>query len=321
MKYTEVKISTNKNGIELLSAGLIKIGIENLVINDPDDIADLLDKKNSYDWDYIDESVLELQTGETYLTIYLEDNEKGRASFSEILKTIDSLHKYSRESKIDLGSLEYNYKVVDDEDWKNNWKEYFKPTHITDRIVVKPTWEQYNKQLDEELVIELDPGQAFGTGTHETTSCCIRLLEKYITPGDKLLDVGSGSGILSIAGRLLGASEVLGVEIDPEAVRVGRENVEINGLSDFIEIAQGDLTEGVDLCADIAVANLMADLVKILSRDISKHIKRDGVYISSGILTELENDVSSKLIECGFEIKEIIRDGEWCAIAAINRGE
>lgn len=321
MKYTEIEIFTNKNGIELLSGALMQIGIANIVINDPDDITDLLEKKNSYDWDYIDESVLDLQSREPSLTVYCEDNEQGKASLLAIERIIERLAKQARETNIDLGRLVYDCRTTDDADWKNRWKEYFKPTHITERIVVKPTWEDYEKKSQDELVIALDPGQAFGTGSHETTACCMRLLEQYMAPGDRVLDVGAGSGILSIAASLLGASKVLGIEIDPEAVKVGRENVEINGLSAGITIVEGDLTAGVDFCADIVVANLMADLVKLLSKDVAKHLKEGGIYISSGILAELADDVSAAIAACGFEIKEIMYDGEWCAIAAINRGE
>ena len=224
---------------------------------------------------------------------------------------------YAHTEGIDLGRLVCESKRVDDTDWKDNWKAYFKPARITERITVKPTWETYERQADNELIIEIDPGMAFGTGTHETTSCCLRLLEKYIKPGDAVLDVGAGSGILSIAAHLLGAGEVLGVDIDPEAVRVGRENVDRNGLADAIDIVQGDLTKGVDFCADLAVANLMADLVKLLSKDVSKHIKPGGIYISSGILAELADEVAAAIQARDFEI---LFDGEWGAIAAVNKG-
>ncbi len=313
MKYTEITVYTNKNGIELLSAALMQIGICDIAVNDPDDIEELLQKKNSYDWDYVDASVLELKKCEPSVTIYAE--EEAKETLSAVKKIVASL----RASHDDLGRLECKAKVVDDTDWKDNWKKYFKPSRITERITVKPTWEVYERQTDDELVIEIDPGMAFGTGTHETTSSCVRLMEKYLKLGDAVLDVGSGSGILSIAAHLLGAGKVIGIDIDPEAVRVGRENVALNGFADTIEIVQGDLTKGVSFCADLVVANLMADLIKFLSKDVSKHIRPGGVYISSGILAELADDVADVIRAQGFEIAEILFDGEWCAIAAVNK--
>ena len=209
--------------------------------------------------------------------------------------------------------------IVDDGDWKDKWKEFFKPTKVTDRIVVKPTWEEYTPKEDE-LVIEIDPGMAFGTGTHETTSLCMKLMEKYLgehPEEKKILDVGCGSGILSICGALLGSREILGIEIDEDAVRVAHENVEENHVEDAVKVMQGDLTKGVDFKADVIVANLMADLVMLLSEDARKHLTEDGIFISSGILVEKEEMVSAAIREAGFRIVEIAEDGEWCAIAAV----
>ena len=185
--------------------------------------------------------------------------------------------------------------------------------------MVKPTWEEYTPKEDE-LVIEIDPGMAFGTGTHETTSLCMKLMEKYLgehPEEKKILDVGCGSGILSICGALLGSREILGIEIDEDAVRVARENVEENHVEDAVKVMQGDLTKGVDFKADVIVANLMADLVMLLSEDARKHLTEDGIFISSGILVEKEEMVSAAIREAGFRIVEIAEDGEWCAIAAV----
>lgn len=181
--------------------------------------------------------------------------------------------------------------------------------------MIKPTWEDYEAG-EKELVIEIDPGMAFGTGTHETTSGCIQLMEKYMKPGDKVLDVGCGSGILSIAAALLGSRDILAIDIDPVAVEVTRENVELNKISEYVDTRYGDLTKGVSYRADIVVANLMADLVMMLTKDVAKHLEDGGIYISSGIIDFKEEEVCETLKHCGFEIIEILKKGEWCTVAA-----
>lgn len=306
MKYIEFTVyADNSAQLELIEAILMSEGIEDSVVSDPHDIHDLLAKKNSYDWDYVDESVLELENERPSVTIYRDDTEEER-------RFLGGLSEKLKESLPDCTAEQ---KTVCDDDWKDKWKEYFKPAKVTDRLVVKPTWEEYEK-ADGELVIEIDPGMAFGTGTHETTSLCLELIEKYMKPGDDVLDVGCGSGILAIAAGLLGANNVLGIEIDPVAVEIGKSNVALNGLSENVKVVYGDLTKGVDFEADLVAANLMADIVKILSKDVAKHIKPGGIYISSGILAELAGDVGSVIEKCGFEIEEVRVKGEWCAIAA-----
>ena len=187
---------------------------------------------------------------------------------------------------------------------------------MTEKIVIKPSWEEYEKENQDDLIIEIDPGMAFGTGTHATTSLCLKLIEKYLKKGDFVLDVGCGSGILSIASSLLGAEKTLGVDIDPTAVAIAKENVELNKLRESVDIIVGDLAKGVHFEADIIVANLMADLVIMLTEDVAKHLKENGIYISSGILIEKQFAVVEKLRSCHFEIIEILEQDGWCAIAA-----
>lgn len=299
MKYIEVKIYTSQEGIDPLTCVLMDMGIAGFAIEDARDFQDLMNKKNSYDWDYIDDSLMELEHVRTSVTFYLEDTESGKSLLAQLRE------KYELVSK-----------PVDDSEWKDNWKEYFKPTKITDKIVIKPTWEAYESK-EEELVIEIDPGMAFGTGTHPTTSLCVKLLEKYIEPGkDAVLDVGCGSGILSIASALLGAKNVSAVDIDPVAVQVSKENVDLNQLSEKISVMEGDLTKGLQFRADVVVANLMADLVMMLSKDVAAHLRGKSIYISSGILIEKQAEVVAAIEACGFHILDIMEEGEWCAIAA-----
>ena len=174
-----------------------------------------------------------------------------------------------------------------------------------------PTWEEYELSEEDEAagkkILRIDPGMAFGTGTHETTSLCLKAMEKYMAPGASVLDVGCGSGILSIAADLLGAGDVLGIEIDPVAVEVSRENLELNGCGENVRVIEGDLTKGVDY---------KADLVEMLSPDVRRHMRPGAKYISSGIIDEKLEEVAQAIRDCGFEIEEIKEDGMWRAIVA-----
>ncbi|MBN7772710.1 50S ribosomal protein L11 methyltransferase [Clostridium aminobutyricum] len=318
MNYIETKIYTSEVGIEMVLNALSEIGIDNAVIEDPSDVEDLMDKKNTYDWDYVDASVMEQIHEEPTVIIYSEDTEEGKNQVEQIRLAVKDLKEKKDDilEDVDLGRLVVESIVESDEEWKDNWKEYFKPSKITDRIIVKPTWEAYERKSEDELVLEIDPGMAFGTGTHETTTLCVKLLEKYTQINDAVLDVGCGSGILSIAAGLLGIKNILGIDIDPIAVEVSKENVVLNNLTDVIRIQYGDLTKGIDFKADVVVANLMADLVMMLAEDVAKHLKGKSIFISSGILIEKQGMVSEAIRKNGFEIIDVLEQGEWCAIAA-----
>ena len=317
MKYRQVEILTTIQGLDVVTTALLEIGITDTIVEDPRDIDDLLKKEKGYEWDYIDDEVMEQKNRDPKIIAVFEDDEDGErktqgiSAAMETLKTNAEAGMYGDD--FNLGSLDIKVEIDDDSRWKDNWKEFFKPTRISDTIVVKPTWEEYSP-ADGEKILEIDPGMAFGTGTHETTSLCVKLMEKYLKEGDKVLDVGCGSGILSIAGALMGASDVLGIEIDPVAVDVAKDNIKLNNVEQIARVKQGDLTKGIDYKADVVVANLMADLVIMLSGDVARHMLDGGKYISSGILIEKEEQVAEAIKKCGFEILEIMEDGMWCAI-------
>lgn len=338
MKYIEFRIHASRQGIEQVTAMLMTKGIDQLVINDPADMEDILNKKNSYDWDYVEDALKDGADREPTVSAYFEDTPENRELIQQLKIAVMMLKSKEMEGVFgwdaNLGRLYAEDIIVDDGDWKDKWKEHFKPAKITDRLVVKPTWEEYETSGDE-VVLEIDPGMAFGTGTHETTSLCLKLMEKYLcgapdasdakgaaapqkegASGRKVLDVGCGSGILSIAAALLGCREVLGIEIDEDAVAVSRENVELNHVQNYVQVKHGDLTKGIDFNADIIVANLMADLVMMLAESAGAHLAKGGVFISSGILVEKKEKVADAIRSAGFEILEIAEDGEWCAIAA-----
>ena len=324
MKYIETVIYTSVEGIDSVTNMLKEMGIEGIIIENPRDLEEFMNKKNSYDWDYIDNKVMELREVEPNIKFYLEPTKKGNKQFDTIKIKAMMLKNKEYEGvfgpDVTLGRMYVDSKLVDDEDWKENWKEFFKTVRVTDKIVIKPSWEEYEKEKQDDLIIEIDPGMAFGTGTHATTSLCLKLIEKYLKKGDFVLDVGCGSGILSIASSRLGALKTLGVDIDPIAVAISRENVELNKLADTVEIIEGDLAKRVSFKADIIAANLMADLVIMLTEDVAKHLKENGIYISSGILLEKQFAVAEKIRSCHFEIIEILEQDDWCAIAARYRG-
>lgn len=317
MKYLEITIKLNRCAIEPALAALDMIGIDDAEVRDPHDAEEIMADKETYEWDYVDAKVA-ADIGKTpEIHIYHDLSDHGfvaavSGAMEKLKKDFDD-GVYGEGQ--DPGKITVTSEVKDDSLWKDKWKEYFKPAHISDRIVVKPTWEKY-EPAEGEIVIEIDPGMAFGTGTHETTSMCIKALEKYITPSASMLDAGCGSGILSIAGARLGAADVLGVDIDEEAVRVSEENFELNGTSDVCRAEVGDVTKGVNYQADIVAANLMAELLCMIAGGLAAHMKKGGVLVSSGILNEKEEMVRSAFEDAGLTITEVMHDGEWCCIIA-----
>ncbi len=256
--------------------------------------------------------MLEDNNEETKIMAYFSEEEK---NLPEKIMDIREHIKNLKAFGLEIGSATVELSNVNQQDWENAWKQYFKPIHVTDRIVVKPEWEAYEKKSDE-ILIEIDPGMAFGTGTHETTSMCINQIEKNLKKGDKVIDIGCGSGILSMAAVLLGAEKAIGVDLDPVAVRVSKENIELNHLEDKIEIFHGNLTDVIKEKAEIVVANIMADIILILLEDVRAFIKDGGLFISSGIILPKRELIESKLIEKNFKIVEVETKGEWCAITA-----
>ena len=326
MKYLELVIHTNRAGLEPLEACLMEMGLNDMVVNDPMDLQDLMNKKHDYDWDYIGDEVLEMADTEPTITLYFDGDETGNgyALAQEVDLKVDELRQAMMNGEYgedaDFGPLTVTTTLHDDSEWKDNWKEYFKPSRVSEKILVCPTWEEYElsdeETAQEVKILKIDPGMAFGTGTHETTSLCMKAMEKYMKKGASVLDVGCGSGILSIAADLLGAGDVLGIEIDPVAVDVSRENLELNACKESVRVIEGDLTKGVDYEADIVVANLMADLVMMLTPDVRRHMKEGAKYISSGIIDEKLEEVKNAVIASGFNIDEVMTDGMWCAIVA-----
>ncbi len=319
MKYIEITIETSAAGIEPAAAKLGAIGIDDIEVTDPRDIEDIMEHKESYEWDYINDEVVEQMKETPKIQVFCADDEEGREKTEAVRRAMQELADACGRGEygpgVDFGSLFVTAEVKDDAEWKDKWKEYFKPFRVSEHLVIRPSWEEYEAG-PEDTVIEIDPGMAFGTGTHETTSMCIQMIDQYLKPGSRVLDAGCGSGILAIAAAKLGAAEVLGVDIDREAVRVARENFQKNHVEDICRAEYGDLTRGVDFKADLIAGNLMAELICMLADGVYAHLAEEGLFIASGILTEKEQMVTEALQAAGFRIVESRTKGEWCALAA-----
>ena len=310
MNWTEVSIKTTTEAVEAISNILMEERCGGVMIEDPKDF--LFQKKNELDWDYVEEEVFNKsgQDGVLIKTYIPEER-----NVLELIETVKARIALLPSFGLDIGEGSVSLSNVNESDWANEWKKYYKPTKVGKKIVVKPSWEDYEKQ-EGDLIIELDPGMAFGTGTHETTSMCIRELENYVDETKTVFDIGCGSGILAIAAAELGAKEVVAGDLDEVAVKVSKENCEINHVSDKVVVKHGSLFEVVDSKADVIVANIIADIIKILAKDVSKFLKEDGVFISSGIILAKIDEVCEALEENGFEIVKVERLGEWSAIVS-----
>ncbi|AOT68531.1 50S ribosomal protein L11 methyltransferase [Geosporobacter ferrireducens] len=314
MKWIEVKIKTTTEAIEAVSNILYDVGVGGVVIEDPND--PIFKEKDAGDWDYVDESLLQNVLEGAIVKGYLPESEDLIDKIEWIRQSVEMIPQYN----LDKGLGEVTTTEVYEEDWANAWKKYYKPKKIGGKIVVKPTWESYTPQ-EEEIIVELDPGMAFGTGTHETTMMCVQNLEKYVTADSLVFDIGCGSGILSIVAAKLGAKKVVGIDLDEVAVKVSKKNVEDNHVVGQVEIKRGNLLDTLHEQADIVVANIIADIIVILAEDIRKFLKRDSIFIASGIILDKIDEVTAALNKNRLEILQIETLGEWAAIVSKPEGD
>jgi ribosomal protein L11 methyltransferase len=264
----------------------------------------------------------DIPEGQAVVQAYFAGEDEAKAAEAGVRALLDELAGYP----IETGPGKTGIRTVKEEDWANGWKQYFKPIRISERLVVKPSWEHYEARPGE-IVLELDPGMAFGTGTHATTSLCLRALEKNVRPGMTVIDVGTGSGILSIAAVRLGAGRVLALDLDPVAVKSATENVALGGLSDRIDVLESDLLQAVRdgrakgvLPADLVVANLLAEIVLTFVPDVYRSLAPGGIYITSGIIARKADDVRQALEAAGFGIAAVDTEDDWVAITAVKPG-
>ena len=272
-----------------------------------------LNQRPEGQWDIIDEEIARRIGDDVKVTGYYEVdaglNDRVRFVEGEIRRV------KGMDLGFDAGKLEILQQTFAEEDWAENWKKAFKPLRLGSHMLVKPGWADC-EVLPGDRVIEIDPGMAFGTGTHETTGMCVELVEKYVSPGVNAIDVGTGTGILAIAAAHMGARDVLAIDIDRVAVRVAKENVRINGFENTIRCQAGDLLENVDEVADVVIANIIADVIIMIAAPVKAHIREGGVFICSGISAERRQDVLDALKAAGYEVLDVCDRGGWCAMAA-----
>lgn len=317
MEWTEVNIYTETAGIDLLCAKLMDIGIKGFVIQDSEDFNEFLENKNGQ-WDYIDEDLMGLSQCETRITVYLPANSQGADMLSSIRTMLAEMKASDTENA--YGRLEAELSSIREEDWANNWKQYFKPIKVGEKLVIKPSWEDYDEK-DERIILEIDPASSFGTGQHHTTRLCLELLEKSLNTGDKLLDMGCGSGILSIGAMLLGVESAVAVDIEQNAADTAMENALKNHISPesyktyFGNILTDEkLADEIDCKYDIITANIVADVLIAMREFFIRYLKKGGTLIVSGIIEERMNEVIEALESVGFSSQEVnIKEG-WAAV-------
>jgi len=306
MKWAEVTVHTTREATEAVAHFFEEAGITGVIIEDPQLIEEY---RHAGQWDYCD---LPIST-ETMVRVigYLPVLPDLQQKIAQITQKVERLGDFG----LDKGSGEILCCEVEEEDWANGWKKHFHAVRVGRQLVVKPSWEAFEAS-GQDLIIELDPGMAFGTGTHATTTLCMEIMETQLRPGMTVVDVGTGSGILAITAAKLGAGSVLAVDLDPVAVKVATENVEMNGLSGPIIVQQGDLLQNVDAPVDLVVANIIANVIIAMAPEVPLIMKKRGIFIGSGIIDDRLPEVIEAIGRAGLKIEEVIQKDGWAAIVA-----
>ncbi|EHL73500.1 MULTISPECIES: 50S ribosomal protein L11 methyltransferase [Bacillus] len=309
MKWSEISIHTTNEAIEPISNILHEAGASGVVIEDPYELTKEREDQFGEIYqlnpdDYPEEGVI--------IKAYLPINSFLGETVEEIKQAINNLVLFD----IDIGENKVTISEVHEEEWATAWKKYYNPVKVSEKFTIVPTWEEYKPVSTDELIIELDPGMAFGTGTHPTTVMCLQALEKIVKPGDRVIDVGTGSGVLSIGAALLGAEKVMAFDLDEVAVRAARLNTKLNKVQDVVTVQQNNLLDGVSEQADVVVANILAEVIVRFAEDAAKVVKPGGYFITSGIIQKKRQEVIEVLTKCGFKIEETMLMEDWVAIIA-----
>ena len=302
MQWVEVSIQTTHAATEAVADIFHSLGAGGVVIEDPLLLNNLRD---SGTWELC--AIPEQENTEiVVVTAYLPDDSELHGRLSTVEEEMAAIEER-------IGFCRFGgtcFRTISEKDWENEWKQFFHTTRVSEHLVIKPTWEKY-EALPEDKIIELDPGMAFGTGTHHTTGMCMRRLEKVIEPGMTVFDVGTGSGILAIAAAKLGADYIKAIDIDATAVRVALENVAMNNLSSVIEVEQGDLLSATEGKADVIIANIIADIIIMLLPDIPGKLHEGGVFLASGIISDRLDDVTAAAKKNGLYVEAVDTQGGW----------
>ena len=305
MKWCEISIQTSHEAVELIAEIFRDLGASGVVIEDPELVNDYI---TSGKWDYTDIPIAketEVVVEKAYLPVNGELEGRIQTLQQEI-KALESRGVNTAPAVLTTAELQ-------DEDWSDTWKQYFHTEKPGERVVIKPTWEEYEPQ-DDEVVIELDPGAAFGTGTHATTSMCIRQLEKLVKPGMTVFDVGTGSGILSIISAKLGAKNIQAVDYDDSVLKIVEENLEQNNVQNIISVAQSDLMQNVHGKAELVIANIIADIIIRLFDQLDEHLEQGGTLLTSGIIEDRIEDVLAAAEKHGYGVLERLENKGWACI-------
>ena len=311
MKWLALHIDTSPAGLEPVSSALGDLGIEGLVIEDEGDFRDFLEHNRQY-WDYVDEELDRAMAGKCRVTFYVEDSDQGFATVAAARIAMAELKKAHPEYAPLLMTMD----GLEDADWENNWKAFYKPMEIGERLIVIPDWEEADPQG--RVALRLNPGLTFGTGSHATTRLCLQALEKLVRPGMSVLDLGCGSGILSIAALLLGADRAYACDIDEKAVDVAYENAALNGVGrDRYTVRAGDVLSDQGLRRemgggwDVVVANIVSDVIIALAPAVGPLLAPGGVFLCSGVIDDRAGEVREKLEEAGFAVLESRSSEGW----------
>lgn len=319
MNWTQVDIFTATPAVELLSVKLQDLGIRGCMVQDAQDFQEFLAQKDGH-WDYLEDGLMELAHCETCVTVYLPENAQGAETLHALRAMLTQMRAADTEHQ--FGRLEAVCSGIREEDWANNWKQYFKPFPVGQKLYVKPSWEALAPEAEGRTVLEIDPASSFGTGQHHTTRLCLELMEGCIVPDQtKLLDLGCGSGILLIGGILLGAASAYGVDIEENAVRIAKENAQKNHLdASKYQLACGDilydtaLRERLGSGYDVITANIVADVLKAMAPLFPQLLKDGGILIVSGIINERAEEVLETITGYDFAVLERREAGGWCAV-------
>ena len=318
MNWIKVTITTTAQGIDPISGRLLDLGINGIEIADKDDFQEFLENNRAC-WDYVDEELERLKDADTQITLYVSDGAQGLEQLAAIRSSMADLKAMDTESC--YGTLDISTDHVKDEDWSEIWKQYFHPLPGGKNILINPVWEPV-KDAGNKTVFTVNPGMSFGTGSHPSTRFCIEEIESNLKPGDTVLDLGCGSGILSIIALLLGAAHADAVDIDPNAVDVAYNNLALNHLSrDHYHAVAGDIISNASLrkrlgTYDLVIANIVADVIISLAPHVRNFMKPNAVFICSGIILERLDEVLEAITKAGLMVMDIRKDTDWAAVTA-----